>query len=177
MINLKTKIYFDDDAVKKNINEFLCGKKALIVTGHSSEKNGALEDVLYTLKSNNIEYVIFNEVEENPSVETVVKVANFAKNEKCDFLIAIGGGSIIDCAKASVMLLMAFVNEKIDFEEGLEYLYNKNISKTGFVTIKPYSLLAIPTTCGAGAEVTGNAVLTLHKDKTKSSAVHLVFQK
>ena len=180
MLNIKTNIYFEDNAVKNHKEEFAnFGKNALIVTGHSSEKNGSLDDVLFSLKDNNISYCIYNEVEENPSVETVVKATNFAKKEKCDFVVAIGGGSIIDCAKAVVMLLRAF-DDNVDFEEGLKYLYNKDVNRALQVftpTNRQYSLVAIPTTCGSGAEVTGNAVLTLHKDKTKNSAVHLVFPK
>lgn len=178
MINLKTNIYFEDNAVKNHKEEFTnFGKKALIVTGHSSEKNGSLDDVQFALKENDVLYCIYNEVEENPSVETVVKATNFARKEQSDFVIAIGGGSVIDCAKAVVMLLRAFDNE-VGFEEGLKFLYDKNDQKSDLVkSSSKYSLLAIPTTCGSGAEVTGNAVLTLHKDKTKNSAVHLVFPK
>ncbi|MBP3200123.1 MAG: iron-containing alcohol dehydrogenase [Lachnospiraceae bacterium] len=173
MLELKTKIYFDEDIIKKNTYEFsACGKKALIVTGHSSEKNGALKDVEDVLNSQNILFEIFNDVEENPSIETVMSGRDFGLKNSCDFLIAIGGGSIMDAAKAIAIMM---TNE----DKGADYLYDVNAA-TNFVSGKSYKLyeiIAIPTTCGSGAEVTGNAVLTIHKNKTKGSAVHKQFPK
>ena len=174
MISIKTKIFFDNDVVKKHSEEFLyCGNKALIVTGHSSEKNGALDDVIDTLKKHNISYNIFNEVEENPSIETVMKGREFGLKESCDFLIAIGGGSIMDAAKAIAIMMR-------NADKGAEFLYDEgshNSSIVGAKFMNPYEIIAIPTTCGSGAEVTGNAVLTIHKKQTKGSAVHKQFPK
>lgn len=166
MLNINTKIYFDNEAVNKHMSEFaFCGGKALIVTGHSSEKNGALLDVKTALTSQDISYVIFNEVEENPSIETIIKGREFGLKENCEFLVAIGGGSIIDAAKA-ISIMMANPNKNEDF------LYaDENESS------KRYEIIAIPTTCGSGAEVTGNAVLTIHKKQTKGSATHKIFPK
>ena len=170
MLNIRTKIYFDDGAVKKHNEEFLlCGKKALIVTGHSSEKNGALDDVKDVLSDNSIPYVIFNDVEENPSIETVMKGRDFGLKESCDFLIAIGGGSIMDAAKA-MAIMMANADKDADF------LYDDKVV-VGANFRSPIDIIAIPTTCGSGAEVTGNAVLTIHKKQTKGSAVHKQFPK
>lgn len=166
MISIKTKIYFDNDVVKKHSEEFLCcGKKALIITGHSSEKNGALDDVKSVLESQSISFSIFNEVEENPSVETVMKGREFGIKNNCDFLIAIGGGSIMDAAKA-IAIMMA------NADKGVEFLYDASTD-----SLPARELIAIPTTCGSGAEVTGNAVLTIHAKQTKGSAVHKTFPK
>lgn len=163
MLNIYTKVYFDEDVVKKNSKKILSyGKRPLIVTGHSSEKNGSLDDIKNILNDSNIPFDIFNEVEENPSVETVMKGRNFGLKEKCDFVIAIGGGSILDAAKA-ISIMMANVNKTEDF------LYDNT------KTSKNLPIVAIPTTCGSGAEVTGNAVLTLHKNQTKQSALHKAF--
>lgn len=177
MLNIRTKIYFDDDAVKKHNEEFLlCGKKALIVTGHSSEKNGALDDVKDVLSDNSIPYVIFNDVEENPSIETVMKGSDFGLKESCDFLIAIGGGSMMDAAKAIAIMMK-------NCDKGANFLYDANAAKSNSSPLqncshnRTYEIVAIPTTCGSGAEVTGNAVLTIHSKKTKGSAVHKQFPK
>ena len=168
MLAIHTKIYFDNEAVLKYKDEFAsCGKKALIVTGHSSEKNSALNDVKTALDSHNISFVIFNEVEENPSIETVMKGRDFGLRENCDFLIAIGGGSMMDAAKA-IAIMMGEPDKNENF------LYD---SSNGVLNRAKYELVAIPTTCGSGAEVTGNAVLTIHKKKTKGSAVHNTFPK
>ena len=172
MLNIHTKIYFDDDAVKKHSDELgFCGDKALIVTGHSSEKNGALNDVVDVLKSQNIGYEIFNEVEENPSIETVMNGREFGLKNSCNFLIAIGGGSIMDAAKAiAIMMANADKNENFLYDSSkgiLNHAINlANDDRSSSVRvdgIRTYELIAIPTTCGSGAEVTGNAVLTIHK--------------
>ena len=193
MISIKTNIYFDNDVVKKHSEVFLCcGKKALIITGHSSEKNGALNDVKEALTSQNITFTIFNEVEENPSIETVMKGREFGLKNNCDFLVAIGGGSIMDAAKAIAIMMR-------NFDKDAEFLYDEGshsspvqsgshrspIRSRELREWQPsplYSspvleIIAIPTTCGSGAEVTGNAVLTIHKKQTKGSAVHKQFPK
>ena len=83
------------------------GRKACIVTGrHSSRQNGSLEDVLSALKAEGREWEVFDGIEENPSVETVVKAAQAGIRAQADFVIGIGGGSPLDAAKA-VALLMA----------------------------------------------------------------------
>ena len=184
MISIKTKIYFDNDVVKKHSEEFLCcGKKALIITGRSSEKNGALDDVKEALTSQNITFTIFNEVEENPSIETVMKGREFGLKNNCDFLVAIGGGSIMDAAKAiAIMMRNSDKDAEFLYDEGSQ---NSPIRSRELRECKPSSLysspaleiIAIPTTCGSGAEVTGNAVLTIHKKQTKGSAVHKQFPK
>lgn len=77
------------------------GNKALIVTGrYSAKKNGALEDVIKALEEQNMAYCVFDEVEENPSLETVEKAKNFGVAQGVDFVIGIGGGSPIDASKA-----------------------------------------------------------------------------
>lgn len=195
MISLRTKIYFDNDVISKHKDEFaLCGKKALIVTGHSSEKNGALSDVKEALTNQNITFTTFNDVEENPSIETVMKGREFGLKEGCDFLIAIGGGSIMDAAKA-IAIMMRNADKDADFlydEKAAHTVRGDIVGAThcepvvgadiipktvGASFTSPYDIIAIPTTCGSGAEVTGNAVLTIHKKQTKGSAVHKQFPK
>ena len=91
------------------------GKKAFIITGRfSAEKNGSLGDVKSALNEQGISWVHFNEIEENPSVETVVKAAEIGKREKVDFVIGIGGGSPLDAAKA-IALLIANPTEGADY--------------------------------------------------------------
>ena len=179
MLNIKTKIYFDNDVVKKQSEEFLrCGKKALIVTGHSSEKNGSLLDVKEVLQNNSIAFSIFNDVEENPSIETVMKGREFGLKESCDFIIAIGGGSLMDAAKA-IAIMMKNADKDADFLYDDKLVVGSDIIRpiVGVKFSGSYEIIAIPTTCGSGAEVTGNAVLTIHKKQTKGSAVHKQFPK
>ena len=67
---MPTKVIVGKDCVRENSDVFKIGKKALIVTGKKSAKlSGALDDVKYALEKNNIEYVIFDKVMSNPTVE------------------------------------------------------------------------------------------------------------
>lgn len=89
---MPTQVFQEKNAVKKNgakIASF--GKKALIVTGKSSsKKNHSLQDVIDVLNENATEYVIFDEVPQNPSVELIMKASEFGRNEGADFVIGIG---------------------------------------------------------------------------------------
>lgn len=158
-----TNVYIENECVKNHGKE-LCslGTKAFIITGrHSAVKNGSLEDVISVLKDGNIPYEIFNEIEENPSVETVWKAAGIGKEIGADFVIGIGGGSPLDAAKA-ISLLMA------NPDETAECLY---VAKD----LSTLPIAAIPTTCGTGSEVTPVSVLTRHEKKTKKSISYKIF--
>ena len=77
----------------------------MIVTGkHSSRINGSLAAVEQALQANGQTYVIFDEIEENPSVETVAVAAGIAVKEQVDFFVAVGGGSPMDASKAISLL-------------------------------------------------------------------------
>lgn len=156
-----SKIYSEDNCVISHAKE-LCalGSKAMILTGKSSAKKcGALDDVLSALGET--PYVLFDAVEENPSIETVMLARDIAVIEKADFFIGIGGGSPMDAAKAVALMAK---NPGL----GSSVLYES-------VTLCHYPIACIPTTCGTGAEVTHNAVLTRHALRTKKSIAHKMY--
>lgn len=137
------------------------GSKALIITGKSSAKNGSLNDVLQILSGSSVEHVLFDKIEENPSLETVDTAAELAKKEGIDFIIAIGGGSPLDAAKAISLLVK-----------------NKHLKAKDLYTpmnIKGFPMIAIPTTAGTGSEVTPFSILTIHEKKTKQSIANNIF--
>lgn len=159
---LPTKIYSERDCVKNHADEWTAlGRNALIVTGRSSAKNGSLEDVTESLEKRNKTYFIYNNIEENPSIETVMKARDFGLEKQVDFVVGIGGGSPMDAAKA-VALMIA------QKEQGADYLYQKGSDEA-------LPVVEVPTTCGTGSEVTPNAVLTIHEKRTKSSLPHRIF--
>ena len=133
------------------------GKKALIVTGHSSAKKSGLYDkVKDSLKAEGIDSVLFDKVAQNPLTTTAAEGAVFAKENGCDVVVAIGGGSIMDCAKAIAFL--AVNNGDVS-----DYIFGKKASDTAL------PIILIPTTCGTGSEGNGFAVLTNPDNGDKKS--------
>ena len=109
-----------------------------------------------TLKSNNIEYVLFDEVESDPSIETAEKGFNCYLNNSCDSLLAVGGGSVLDCAK----VIGARVSDP-----------NRGVKKLkrllGGVRKFTVPFMAVPTTSGTGSENTLYALITNKETKEK----------
>ena len=133
------------------------GKKALIVTGRSSaKKSGIYDKVNESLKKVGIYTVLFDKVTPNPLTTTAEEGAKFAKENGCDVVVAIGGGSIMDCAKAIAFLSVNSGNIN-------DYIFNKLHSD------KALPLVLIPTTCGTGSEGNGFAVLTNPENGDKKS--------
>ena len=95
-------------------------------------------------------------------METVWDARNMGVSKGVDFVIGLGGGSAMDAAKAISLLIF-------QAKKGVEYLYQRPLSdeidEEG--NTLTYPVVAIPTTCGTGSEVTGVSVLTRHDLKTK----------
>ncbi|MGN0164386.1 MAG: iron-containing alcohol dehydrogenase [Candidatus Ornithomonoglobus sp.] len=133
------------------------GSKALIVTGGSSAKKSGLYDrVKDSLNAAGIDTVLFDKVKQNPLTTTAEEGAELAKTNGCDAVVAIGGGSIMDCAKAIAFLA---VNDG-DIND---YIFNRLQSDSAL------PLILIPTTCGTGSEGNGFAVLTNPETGDKKS--------
>ena len=133
------------------------GKKALIVTGRTSAKKSGLYDrVVAKLEAAHIDHVLFNQVDANPLTTTALDGAALAKSESCDMVIAIGGGSIMDCAKG--IAFMAVNDGDIN-----DYIFNRKTSDNAL------PLIVIPTTCGTGSEGNGFGVLTNPETGDKKS--------
>ena len=142
-----------------NIADFAApyGKKALIVTGRSSAKKSGLYDrVVAKLDAAHIDHVLFDQVDANPLTTTALDGAALAKSESCDMVIAIGGGSIMDCAKG--IAFMAVNDGDIN-----DYIFNRKFSDNAL------PLIVIPTTCGTGSEGNGFGVLTNPETGDKKS--------
>ena len=108
------------------------------------------------LKVAGLETVLFDKVKQNPLTTTAEEGAKFASENGCDVVVAVGGGSIMDCAKAIAFL--AVNNGDIN-----DYIFNKLHSD------KALPLVLIPTTCGTGSEGNGFAVLTNPDNGDKKS--------
>lgn len=162
---LPVKSYFGSGIVtqmKTQIAQY--GTKALLVTGkHSALASGAQVDVLAALEAMGVEAVVFNQIEENPSVETVKAAASFGLAEGADFVIGIGGGSPLDASKAIAMVMRQ------------PELLKSNLF--GLKPMKALPVIAIPTTSGTGSEVTPYAILTDHVDQTKKNLGQSIYPK
>ena len=146
---LPRDLYYGENALEnlKNIK----GKKAMVVSGGGSMRRyGFLDKVLTNLKEAGIETALFEGVEPDPSVETVMKGAKAMTEFQPDWIVAIGGGSPIDAAKA----MWAFYEYPETTFEDLCIPFN-------FPTLRQKAkFIAIPSTSGTATEVTAFSVIT-----------------
>lgn len=162
---MPTRVLMGNNIIINSYNEFESfGKKAYIITGRNSAKiNGSLNDVIKALDLASIKYTIFDEVEENPSLETIEKAVEIGKIERIDFIIGIGGGSPIDAAKVIAVMMK-----------------NKGLTKDNILEAEKLSALdviSVPTTSGTGTETTQYAIVTDNKNRTKVNFGQIVFPK
>lgn len=136
----------------------ILGRNAILVTGKKAMKaTGLTKRVVQNLHKAEVEVKIFDEVETNPSIQTIDRIAALAREEKMDVVIGLGGGSVLDAAKAAAGIALTAKSVR-DFLEGEEKMVSLGL---------PF--VAIPTTAGTGSEVTQNSVITNREKKTKSS--------
>lgn len=129
-------------------------KKVFLVTGKESYKSTGAIDLIESLKSlNKREIIQFSNFSANPKIEDVLVGVNEFNLNGCDFIICIGGGSVIDMAK---LINASQANSDDQF---LSVVKNNLIKNSGV------PLLAIPTTAGSGSEATHFAVVYINKKK------------
>ena len=155
---LTTAILFGAGAID-NLGEEAAklGKKALIVTYPDIRRIGLLDKVVKALKEKNIEVVIFDKVQCNPRITTVDEGAAFARKEKPDFLIGLGGGSAMDTTKG-IALASSSAGSIWD------YAVPGSTAKGPILPI-----IQVPTIAGTGSELNGSAVLTNWESHIKTS--------
>jgi len=161
---MPVSVYEEADCVMNHRSELRSlGTRALIVTGRSSsKKNGSLADLSEALRLENVKFTVWDRIDENPSVESILEAKNAVLAFAPDFVIGLGGGSPMDAAKAIAVSLCYP-------EEGADFFYRQ---VPGF---KHLPVAAIPTTCGTGSEVTAVSVLTRNDKRTKGSMAHRFF--
>jgi alcohol dehydrogenase len=144
---MPTKVLFGAGQLGNLHLEQMPGKKALIVTsnGSSTKKYGYLEAVERELDLAGVGHVLFDEVRPNPTNHNVMDGAAKARENGCDFVVALGGGSVMDCAKCIGLMM---VNEG----DLWDYAFSQKGGKKEFVSpMAP--LVAITTSAGTGSEV------------------------
>ena len=100
------KVLFGAGRLNDLHNEQLPGKKALIVTtnGSSVKKYGYLDRLENELKQAGVDFEVFPEIRPNPTRKNVMDGAKLVRDKKCDFVIALGGGSVMDCTKCIALM-------------------------------------------------------------------------
>lgn len=139
------------------------GKRAFIVSDTIMEKLGYVERCVKQLNAKGITVITYNKVNAEPTNLHVLEALSICKEEKCDFIIGIGGGSCIDAAKAVAVL----------YTNGGEI--EEYVQKDIEIKNDPLPLIAIPTTSGTGSEVTSVAVITNKKTDVKMMIKHPSF--
>ncbi|MCM8772832.1 MAG: iron-containing alcohol dehydrogenase [Candidatus Omnitrophica bacterium] len=153
-----TKIYFERGGILKYLSLVKnYGKKVLIVSGKNFIfKSGIFEKIKEIFEKEKINYALFSKVNPEPDTENVEEGVEFCKKEKCDVIVAIGGGSPLDVGKCIALRAMNEGHIKDFFGE----VECKN---------EPLPIIAIPTTCGTGSEVTRYAVIIDKLANTKKT--------
>ena len=136
-------------------------KKVLVVTTPGFMKRGSLVPFFEELKKQNLEYAIFSEVQPDPTTDCIEEAVALYKKESCEVIVAIGGGSVIDCSKA-LGARIARPNKSLQQMQGLLKVLKKIPD-----------LYAVPTTAGTGSEATAGAVITDGKNHYKFTILDL----
>lgn len=135
-------------------------KKVFVVTDHSLMESEVATKVLTTLEQAGIPYDVYMDIKPNPNVENVLEGLAKLKESGADLMVAVGGGSVIDTAKAISIIM---TNE--------EFSDVVSLDGTAPTKNKGFPLMALPTTAGTAAEVTINYVITDDKRTKKMVCV------
>ena len=138
------------------------GQKALVVisSGKSARAGGYLDRLENELRQAGAAYVVFDKVSANPTKPVVEEGGRFAQENGCDFIVALGGGSVIDAAKA-IGLMAANGGDLWDY-----VLFGSG--KKQWPQKPSLPIVATPTTAGTGSETDGGAVITNRETHEKT---------
>ena len=142
-----TRIVFGSGKLSTLAQQSLPGKKAmlLISNGKSTKVNGSLDAVKAQLAKAGVEYALFDKIMENPVKEVIMEGAAFAREHNCDFILALGGGAVLDSSKA----IAAMATNDGD-------LWDYVVGGTGKgkpLANKGLPIVTVPTSSGTGSEI------------------------
>lgn len=142
-----TRILFGAGQLSNLHTQQLPGKKAMIVisNGKSTKANGSLAKTEAELKQVGVETAVFDKIMANPLKSTVTEGAAFAREHHCDFIVALGGGSVMDASKA-IAAMATNEGDLWDYVGG-------GTGKAQALVNDPLPVIAITTTAGTGSEV------------------------
>lgn len=157
-----TKILFGAGKIKELHSQVMPGVKPLLVisNGKSVHTNGSYDLVIGELAAAGLKPAVFDKIGANPLKSIVMEGAEEARKQGCDFIVALGGGSVLDAAKA--IALMA-VNDG----DYWDYI-GTGSGKGKAIANRPLPIIAIPTTSGTGSEADAACVITNEETNEKT---------
>lgn len=149
-----TRVVFGAGVLNHLSEQPMPGKKALIVisNGKSTRANGYLSRTEAQLRKAGVEMALFDGVSPNPTVSNVNAGAQAARENGCDFIVALGGGSVMDCSKG-IAVMATNDGELWDY-------VTVGSGKGNPIGVKPLPIVAITTTAGTGSETDNSGVIT-----------------
>ena len=153
--NIPTKVLFGAGKLGELHKEAPLGKKALIVisNGKSTKTNGSLDKLQSELKQWGADYVVFNKIQANPLEPTIQEGVEFGRENGCDFVVGLGGGSVLDSGKVIAAMIPQKEGRVWDY-----VIFGTGGKKEFTAPSLPY--IAITTSAGTGSEVDAGAVVT-----------------
>ena len=133
-------------------------KKVLLVTDPGIVSSGWLDEIIGALKSEDYEYEIYSNIKSNPRTEEVMEGARVYENKRCDVIVALGGGSPMDCAKG--IGIVTSNKKHINEFEGVDK-----------VNMPSPPIICIPTTAGSSADVSQFAIISDRVRKVKMAII------
>ena len=159
--NNPTRIVFGSGKLNSLHEQEFPGKKALLLisNGKSAKTNGSFDKVVSELKKAGVDYAVFDKIMENPIREAIMEGAAVARENGCDFILALGGGAVLD-SSAGIAAMATNDGDLWDYVSGGtgKALPRKN---------KGIPIVAIPTTSGTGSEVNCWGVISNLETKEK----------
>lgn len=156
-----TRILFGTGQLNHLHEQAMPGTKALIIisNGKSTIENGALSRTQEELEKAGIPFVVFNKIMANPLKSTVMEGAACARENGCDFIVALGGGSVMDASKA-IAAMATNDGDLWDYVAG-------GTGKALPLKEEPLPIIAVTTTAGTGSEVDQYGVISNDETKEK----------
>ena len=159
--NNPTNIVFGSGKLNTLSEQVLPGKKALLLisNGRSAKVNGSLDKVKEQLAKTGVEYAVFDKIMENPVKEVIMEGAAFARENGCDFILALGGGAVLDSSKA-IAAMATNGGDLWDYVHG-------GTGKGKPLARKGLPIVTVPTSSGTGSEVNCWGVISNLEAKEK----------
>lgn len=155
-----TKVYFGKGCVKEYLSSVLShyGKNVMLAYGGGAiKKNGIYDEIIEALTAAKKTIVEFSGIMANPTYAKVLEGAALAREKGVDFILGVGGGSVMDCCKA-VSLAARYEGD----------IWNDFWERSGIVDFEPLPLGFVVTVTGTGSECNGGAVITNEERKIKT---------